>query len=217
MVSKMGRSTGMGLFAAVALVLAAEHVQAQPGACGRQQGRSRQYAMQPTPSTQQYALQGQLPLMQNGLRAQFPLPLDPTLGAWPQQNALLVALQQQNAQLQQQNAQLVAQQLRQQQNAQLIARQLQQAPPNAQPRPAQDPAGGDPADKPEDPEATAARKLQMARDLLADAGKARFDGEDDRAARMRRRAAERLRDVIARYQGTRAADQAQALLDKLDS
>jgi hypothetical protein len=230
MLSKMGRPAATVFFpAALALVLSTGLTHAQPGGCGQQQNRSRQRGLSRQSSLQgqlplqQNVLQGQLPLQQNGLQAQLPLPQDPALVALQQQqNVLLVALQQQNAQLvalQQQNALLVAQQRRQQQqNAVLMAQQLQQAQANgpaAQPRGAQDAGGGAAADRPEDPEAAAARKLQIARDLVADAGKAQFEGEENRAARMRGRAAERLRDVVAQYPGTRAADRAQEMLDRL--
>jgi hypothetical protein len=227
MLSKMGRHAGTALCpVALALLLSAGPAPAQQGMCG-QQNRSRQSPMQGQSGMraafpmQQNALRTQLPQQQQyGLQAQFPPQQDPALVALQQQqNALMAALQQQNAQLavlQQQNALLVAQQRRQQQNAMLVAQQFQlqqQNAPAAQPRGPQ--GGGEPAEQPEDPEATAARKLQVARTLIADAGKAQFEGEQDRAAKIRARAAERLQDVVAQYPGSKAADKAQQLLDRL--
>jgi hypothetical protein len=238
MVPTSGRHALLALFpAALALLLWAEPARAQ-GRCAQQRGASRQAgaqrlnALQPQSPALQAGLQGRVPPQQVGLQAQAPAQQDPTLVALQQnalataqqQNAQLVALQQQNAQLMaqqqrllQQNALLAAQQQRmQQQNALLVGQQPpppQPDDPGAQPRPAAD--GGKPAAKAADPEATAARKLTLARDLLADASRAEFEGETDRAARMRTRAAERLRDLVGQYPDTRAADKAQGLLAKL--
>jgi hypothetical protein len=135
----------------------------------------------------------------------------------------LAILQQQ---IQQQQAALL---LAQRQNALLLGLPHQQPPQNAmlmaapqpnaaaaQPRPQPAPERNDPPQQPEAPGATAARKLRLARELAADAETARREGEPGRAARMRERAVERFRDVIARYPGTLAADQAKEVLDTMD-
>jgi hypothetical protein len=58
--------------------------------------------------------------------------------------------------------------------------------------------------------------LKFTRDLLADADTAEAHGERERAAKMRRRAGERLRELVRKYPATNAADDARALLDRLE-
>jgi hypothetical protein len=124
-----------------------------------------------------------------------------------QQLAMMLAQQQPP-----QNAMMVAQQQPPAQNVMQVT-QPQQNAQTARPRPAPVPEGGDGVTQPENPEEAAARQLKIARELLADARTARLDGEGDRAARMRARAGERLRNLVATYPGTRAADAAQDLLE----
>jgi hypothetical protein len=211
MLSKMERPARTALLAAVVALLAAAPARAQSGRCGQARARSRQNVLQTQSPVQQSALQTQVPTLPYGFQGQFP-PQDPMLVALQQQNAQLIALQQQNA--------LLTAQLRQLQNGQTPTPLPPSAPPSGQAsqvRPAQAARGPEPADQPADPEAAATRKLQAARDLLSDASRAEFEGEQDRADRMRRRAAERLRDLVRQYAGTRAADKAQQLLAKLDA
>ncbi len=182
---------------ALGLLLLPGEADAQ-GGCGRQQGRT----------------------MQTMMMRQYPLPRPYGMFPYPvPQYAALIALQQQQVaqllalRLQQQNAMLAARQQPPPQNAMLMARP-QQNPAAAELRAQPPPQRDEPPPPPEDPEATAARKLRLARELAADAQTAQQQGEGDRAARMRKRVAERLREIVARYPGTAAAGQAQELLRK---
>lgn len=123
-----------------------------------------------------------------------------------QQYALLAALQQQ----QQQNAMLAAA-LREQRRLQ---RQQQQkdAAPNALKQLAND---EEVVQKREDPEEIAATRLKIARWLAADAVAAEKKGDRQLAIKLRDQAEERLQVVVSKYQGTKAADDAKELLDKL--
>ena len=126
-----------------------------------------------------------------------------------QQYAMLIAAQQQ--------AVLRAQQ-RPQQQAVLAALPRQQPQPNpgaAQLRAVPMPERDDPSPEPEDPEDTAARQLRLVRRLVADADAVQREGERDSAAKIRERAVERLRDIAAKFRGTRAAGEARELLQKL--
>jgi hypothetical protein len=195
--------TGL-LAVAPALLLSAGQAQAQCRG-GQQQGRSGPLSM-PRPGMPAFGMQ-QSPLQQLGTLV--------TLQQQQQQMAMLLALQQQ------QNARLVAQQPQQQppqQNAVLNAQpqpQQQQKAPAAQAHPVPMPAADAPAPKPENPDEAAARQLKMARELLADARTADLNGEANRATRMRARATDRLKNLIATYPGTKAAEGAQDLLDEL--
>jgi hypothetical protein len=145
----------------------------------------------------------------------------PTYPVYPfqqQQYTQLLALQQQ-----QQYAMLLAMQ---QLNAQPAVLQARQPPANggvAQLRPAQVQAPV-PMPVPEQkdavppaaPEEAAGRQLKFTRDLLADADRAAWHGDTDRAAKMRQRAGERLRELVSKYPATHAADDARDLLDTLD-
>jgi hypothetical protein len=204
MFSRLGRWAVTGLLAgAPALLLSAGPAQAQCGG-GQQQNGSRMFGMQ-RPGMPAFGMQ-QTPLQQLGTLV--------TLQQQQQQMAMLLALQQQNARL-------VAQQPQQQppqQNAVLNAQpqpQQQQNAPAAQARPVPALAADAPAPRPENPDEAAARQLKMARELLADARTANLNGEGNRATRMRARATDRLKNLIATYPGTKAADGAQDLLDEL--
>jgi hypothetical protein len=130
-----------------------------------------------------------------------------------QQQALQAALQQQamQAAYQQNLLQTVLQQ-----NAMLVAMRQQQAAqvpsPAAQLRVVPAATAGDSLPKLQNPEDLAARQLQIARDLLADADTAQQQGEADRATRMRERAGERLQTLVENYAGTLAAAEARGLL-----
>jgi hypothetical protein len=210
MLAKLGRAV-LTVSGAVALtlLLQPEPVHAQ-GLCGQQQSRLSPGGMRRQNGLAQLTALSQQNPMQQGAQ----------LVAWQlqqlqqqQQLANLVALQLQ--QLQQQNAMLMALQQQQQQgqppqNAQLaVQRRAMQRGPQPTPEiPAADP-------QPQDPEAAAARKLAIARELVADASRAQFQGDGDGSTRMRQRAVVRLQEVVAQYSGTRAADRAQDLLDRL--
>jgi hypothetical protein len=205
MYSRIGRWAVISLFAvAPALLLPTGQVQAQCGG-GQQQSRSR------SPGLQRPGLQAS-GMQQSSLQQLTTLV---TLQQQQQQMTMLLALQQ--------NARLVAQQpqqqpQQQQQNAMLLAQpqpQQQQNPPAAQARPAPGAGADAPAPKPENPDEAAARQLKMARELVADARTAELNGEGDRAARMRARATDRLKNLVATYPGTKAADGAQDLVDEL--
>jgi hypothetical protein len=195
MVSTMRRLVGAVLFPLLLpLVFWAEQAQAQcQGGQQRnrslQAGTSRQSTMQA--AMQQAALQTamqqsalQAAMQQSALQAAYQRNV---LQTAVQQNALLLALQQQQAQL-----------------------QSTASPPRVSPG-----AGsGDSLPRPANPEESAARQLKIARELVADADTAQQQGETNRATRMRDRAGERLQQVVANYSGTKAADEAQELLQK---
>src|SRR5262249_32960895 len=92
--------------------------------------------------------------------------------------------------------------------------QLQQ-PAAAQLRVMPPPEDKAPVVQPADREEVAARQLQLVRDLMADATTAQLTGERDRASRMRERAGDRLKDLLGKFPGTRAADEAEHLLARL--
>jgi hypothetical protein len=216
MSSLMRRLALTVLFAAAALLLLpAEPARAQ-GGCGQGMNRSprsgmtRQLTLMPQPNAlsqqyamQQYALSQQYAVQQSALTALLR----------QQQFAMMVA--QPQAPL---NAMMVAQLQRQAQNALPVAQPQQQPQPNppaAQVRLQAAPVDDPPAVKPLKPEDAAARKLDAVRDLLADARTAQQNGEAQRATQMRARASERLRNLVAAYPGTWAANKAQDLLDEL--
>src|SRR5262249_9453861 len=68
---------------------------------------------------------------------------------------------------------------------------------------------------PEDPGDVATRRLKLARSLLTEAKAADRDGDRDLAQKLRDRPGDRLQEVVARFPGTRAADAAQEMLDKM--
>jgi hypothetical protein len=229
MFSPTGRSALITLLtAALAAALPAGSAHAQCGG-GGQQNRS---PMQGRPQQQNALFAASRPLTGGGvqftgLTAQQPQQ-NALFGAGPQQqqqNAMLAALLQQ----QQQNAMLAAmQQQQQQQNAfQPVAQQAQgqqnvvraAQPPRqnaaAQVRAVVVPDVKDPDPVPEDPADVAARKVKLARTLLDEARAADREGDRDLAGKLRERAGDRLQQVVARFPGTRAADDAQALLDKI--
>jgi hypothetical protein len=162
-----------------------------------QSGMSRQSSLQT--AMQQAALQ--TALQQNALQVAMQ---QYALQAAYQQNPLRAAYQQN------------ALQTALQQNAQLLALRQQQAPPpqsNVAQLRVSPPAGvGDAIPKPDNPEEIAARQLQIARELVADADTTQQQGERDRAARMRERAGQRLRELVANFPGTLAAGEARELL-----
>jgi delta 1-pyrroline-5-carboxylate dehydrogenase len=169
--------------------------------------------------------QGGGPFLFTGLTAQQPL--QNALFAAPQQqqqNAMLAALlqqQQQNAMLaaqqqqpQQQNAfRPVGQQPQGQQNVVRAALPQQQNVAAAQPRAVVPDVQDDPV--PEDPQDVAARRVKLARALLSEARAADREGDRDLAQKLRDRAGDRLQQVVAKFPGTRASDEAQTLLDKM--
>jgi colicin import membrane protein len=61
----------------------------------------------------------------------------------------------------------------------------------------------------------AARQLKPARDLVEESKVERLKGNDARAEKLLERAGQRLREIIDKYPGTRAAAEARDLLDKL--
>lgn len=75
----------------------------------------------------------------------------------------------------------------------------------------------EPARAPEDPETTAASRLQMARQLAGDAAEAQENGESGRAFRLRARAGARLSEIVEKYPETDTAASARELLEKLES
>jgi hypothetical protein len=124
-----------------------------------------------------------------------------------QQYAMLAALQQQ----QQQNAMLAA--AFQQQRR--LQRQQQQLDARPKPLARQFPDDEEVVQKRESPEEIAVTRLKIARRLAADAEAAETNGERPLATRLRDQAEERLRVVVSKYQGTKAADDAQELLGRL--
>lgn len=181
------------LAAALALLPPAGQARAQCRG-GQQQGRSRLFALSAQYPTQQpYA---SVYPVQQAMLQQYAL-----LAAQQQQYALLAALQQQP------NARQALLQ------AQLPLLNAGAARP---PRPAPTPQDDQTVPPPADPEEAAARQFKIARALVADARRVEDEGEGDRAARMRRRAGERLQDLVRKYPGTRAAERAQDLLEELD-
>jgi hypothetical protein len=92
-------------------------------------------------------------------------------------------------------------------------RKLKAAAPQV--RALQPPAAADRLTEPATPDETAARQLEMARELVQDADTAEEHGETDRAARLRQRTRERLEELVERYPTTTAADDARDLLKKL--
>jgi hypothetical protein len=218
MLSRRARGVVTALGAvAITLWLAAEQAPAQCRG-GGMQNRSGQSNM-----PMQNMLRQQNPMQQNVLRQQNPLqqnvlqqqnPLDQNV---LQQIALQQAMLQQLALQQQQAAQLAALQRPPQQNVlqagvvrpmqpqqNAVAGQLRAIPmPGAE---------QEVFVRPEHPEETAARQLRMVRDLLADADAMQHQGELGSALKIRARAGDRLQDVVAKYPGTRAADEAQVLL-----
>lgn len=192
--STIRRSVAAALLGAgLTLCLSAGQAQAQCQGGGRQQGGQqqgglRQFSGQQQAALQQYALQ-QYALQQYALQQQ-------------QQYALTMALR------------------RQQQEARRIALQQQQPQQGyaaVTPRPAIEFSGSrPPAPEPPSSEDVAAQKLKTARYLLDDAAQAQRDGDSNLAARLRGRAGERLREIVSRYSGTNAADQAREMLDTLD-
>jgi hypothetical protein len=65
-------------------------------------------------------------------------------------------------------------------------------------------------------ETDATRQLERARKLMDDAEKTRLNGDRDEATKMRLHAADRLRDVMEKFPGTKAAKEAEDLLRKVD-
>jgi hypothetical protein len=169
----------------------------------QQNSMPQQYGMQMT-RMQQNGLQvpGQ---QQNGLQVPNQQP-DNMLLALQQQNAMLAAA------LQQQQQQNAIQAQRQQRNAVAAQARIQPNIPVVEVRdlPRVEPEKA--AQKPEDPEETAARLVSIAVKLTTDAGSIQRNGEQDLARRLRERAEKRLQTVVEKYPQTRAADEAKDLL-----
>ena len=202
------------LFAAAALLLLRAGPARAQGGCGQGMYRARGSAMtgQSPLMTPQYALSQQYAMQQYALQ-QYAMSV--VLQQLRQQQFAMMVAQPQ-APL---NAMMAAPFQQPPQNAVLSAQpqpQPQQNAPAAQVRPQATPFEDVPAVKPLTPDQAAARQLQSARELLADARTAQQNGEGDRATRMRTRAAERLQNLVAAYPGTKAADKAKELLDELN-
>lgn len=203
MSSNMRRLAHTFLFTlALALLLFAGEAQAQCRG-GSQQNRSPQSGMVRQSSLQTSMQQAalQTAMQQHALQAAMQ---QAALQAAYQQNLLQAAYQQN------------ALQTALQQNALSAALRQQQSPPSqsnvAQLRVNPPAAVDNTIPKPDNPEEIAARQLRIARDLVTDADTTQQQGERDRAARMRERAGQRLRELVENFPGTLAAGEARQLL-----